>query len=80
MKPDEPVHLTQYQLCKRWEGKKRTLERWRALRSGPPYIKVGARILYPIEEIIAFERENFIPTTRRLPQPKAPDVAMGGVS
>lgn len=80
MKPDEPIHLTQYQLCKRWEVKKRTLERWRALRSGPPYIKVGARILYPIQEIIAFEQENFIPTIRRLPQSKAADVAVGGVS
>jgi hypothetical protein len=79
MQPDQPVHLTQYQLCKRWEVKKRTLERWRALRCGPPYIKVGARILYPIQEIVAFEQENFIPTTKRLPQPKVSNVAVGGL-
>lgn len=30
----------------------RTLQRWRALRQGPPYIKLGARVYYPKDELL----------------------------
>jgi hypothetical protein len=34
------------------EKSPRTLQRWRALRSGPPFIKLGNRILYPKGDLL----------------------------
>ena len=33
----------------------RTLERWRAVLQGPPFLKLGRRIAYCAEDIEAFE-------------------------
>ena len=40
----------QYELAKRWKMSGRTLERWRWLKQGPSYVKLGGRIVYRIEE------------------------------
>ena len=32
----------------------RTLQRWRAMRCGPPYVKLGNRVYYPKERLIAW--------------------------
>ncbi|WP_150291003.1 helix-turn-helix domain-containing protein [Sphingobium estronivorans] len=37
-----------------------TLENWRALGIGPSYIKVGKAVLYPIEELEAWDRNNMV--------------------
>lgn len=58
MQQDIPIHLNQYALCKRWEVKKRTLERWRWTCFGPPYMKIGGRILYRLSDIVAYEETN----------------------
>lgn len=51
-------HLLQEELARRWKLSPRTLERWRWLREGPPYLKLHGRILYRLEDIERFEAEN----------------------
>jgi hypothetical protein len=48
-------HLTQLDLARRWRISPRTLERWRWLRQGPPYLKLGAVVTYRLEDIESFE-------------------------
>jgi hypothetical protein len=48
-------HLDQENLARRWRISPRTLERWRWLRQGPSFIKLGGRVVYRIEDILAFE-------------------------
>ena len=47
--------LCQKQLAKRWGISHRTLESWRYRGIGLPYLKLGGRIVYRIEEIEAYE-------------------------
>jgi len=37
-----------------------TLENWRAMRIGPSFMKIGKAVLYPIEELIAWDRQNLV--------------------
>jgi hypothetical protein len=55
-------HLNQIDLSRRWKLSPRTLERWRWLRQGPEYLKIGGRVVYRLEDVEAFE-------TRQLRQP-----------
>lgn len=48
-------HLTQAELARRWRMSGRTLERWRAERYGPAWIRIGGRILYRLEDILTYE-------------------------
>lgn len=48
-------HLNQIDLSRRWNVSPRTLERWRWLKHGPPYLKVGGRVVYRLEDVEAFE-------------------------
>lgn len=54
----QTIHLTQMDLGNRWHLSPRTLERWRWEGIGPPYLKIGGRILYRLEDIEAYEREQ----------------------
>lgn len=47
--------LDQISLSRRWKLSPRTLERWRWLELGPPFLKVGGRVLYRLDDIEAFE-------------------------
>ena len=47
-------HFNQYELAKRWNISQRTLERWRWKRKGPPYLKIGGRVVYERDAIEAF--------------------------
>jgi hypothetical protein len=49
-------HLHQLDLARRWNISPRTLERWRWLKQGPAYIKVGGRVLYRIDDVEAYEK------------------------
>ena len=53
--PSELKHLNQEQLARRWSISPRTLERWRWLRKGPPYLRVGGRVVYRLEDVEAYE-------------------------
>jgi hypothetical protein len=48
-------HLNQTELARRWRMSGRTLEGWRWLGKGPPYVKAGGKVLYRLQEIEAFE-------------------------
>jgi hypothetical protein len=56
--PHRTQHLTQTDLARRWRISPRTLERWRYLRFGPNYIKVGGRIVYLLADIQAYEEAH----------------------
>jgi hypothetical protein len=51
-------HLNQLQLAQRWSLSPRTLAQWRWLGKGPPYLKVGWRVLYRLEDIERYEAEQ----------------------
>jgi len=48
--------LTSKELSDRWRLSDQTLANWRYAGKGPPFIRVGSRVLYPIDGIQAFER------------------------
>ena len=53
---DRPIrHLNQIDLSRRWSISPRTLERWRWLKSGPRYLKIGGRVVYRLADVEAFE-------------------------
>ncbi len=49
------MHLTPRQLATRWHVSEKTLERWRHTGTGPGFVKIVGRILYPIADIEAIE-------------------------
>jgi hypothetical protein len=48
-------HLNQIDLARRWRVSERTLERWRWLEQGPPYLKIGGRVVYRLDQIESYE-------------------------
>ncbi len=48
-------HLSQTELANRWRMSPRTLERWRFTGEGPRFMKIGGRVVYRLEDIVAFE-------------------------
>lgn len=52
----EQAFLTAKELAIRWRLNNQTLANWRHAGKGPPFIRVGARVLYPIEGIHAYEK------------------------
>ena len=51
-------YLSQRQLADRWQISPKTLERWRWLNQGLPYVKIGNRILYRVAAVESFEAQN----------------------
>ena len=49
------THLNQTDLARRWRISPRTLERWRWLKQGPVYLKLGGRVAYRVEDVAIFE-------------------------
>lgn len=52
---DVGKNLNSKLLGRRWGLSHRTLERWRHDGIGPVFLKVGGRIVYRLEDILAFE-------------------------
>lgn len=52
--------LTPDQVVDRWGGAigRGTLANWRAKGRGPAFVKIGARVVYPIDALLAWEKEN----------------------
>ena len=48
-------HLNQIDLARRWRISPRTLERWRWLKQGPAFVKIGNHVVYRIEDVEAYE-------------------------
>jgi predicted site-specific integrase-resolvase len=56
-------HLTQAALADRWNISPRTLERWRWVGEGPQFIKIGGRVVYRLEDVEAYERNQLRAST-----------------
>jgi hypothetical protein len=53
-------YLTPQQVRDRYQGRisLQTLANWRYQGTGPQYLKLGGRVLYPLAELLAWERER----------------------
>lgn len=58
----EKFFLTAAELVERWDGlvTVNTLAQWRSEKKGPPYKKVGGKVVYQVEEIKQYERSGTI--------------------
>ena len=56
-------HLNQRELADRWNMSPRTLERWRWVGEGPQFIKIGGRVVYRLEDVEAYERNQLRAST-----------------
>jgi len=56
-----PQFLTANELVERWRGaiSLGTLANWRAKKQGPGFNKFGTKVLYPAEEVAAYEAKHF---------------------
>ena len=54
----EVRHLTHRDLAERWRTSPRTLERWRDLGKGPAWLRLPGRIVYRLEDVLAYERAH----------------------
>ena len=52
--------LTPAELVERWNGTvtRNTLANWRAQSKGPPFVKIGSRVVYRVSDLEAWERNN----------------------
>jgi hypothetical protein len=55
---DSDRHLDQRALSRRWDLSPRTLEKWRTRGLGPAYVKIGGRVRYLLEDVLAYEAEH----------------------
>lgn len=73
---DDGPRLTEEELHDRWKGRVsiRTLQRWRKERKGPPYFKFGPGVLYSLEDVRHWEKQQrHTPRAdRELPRGAAP--------
>ena len=63
-------HLTQRELAQRWSKSEATIERYRCDGVGPPYLKIGGKILYRLEDILQFENDCLCISPYAMPVPK----------
>jgi hypothetical protein len=54
--------LTAEEVSERYRGEISvgTLRNWRAMRIGPAFVKIGKAVLYPVEELDAWDRNNMV--------------------
>jgi hypothetical protein len=50
------ISLNEHELAARWGMSVKTLRRWRQEQLGPVFCKLGARVIYLITDVEAFER------------------------
>lgn len=55
--------LAPAELASRYKGRvtERTLANWRSTGQGPRFIKVGGRVMYPVDSVIAWEQRRMSP-------------------
>ncbi|MEO4001794.1 helix-turn-helix domain-containing protein [Mesorhizobium sp. CAU 1732] len=53
-------YLTTDEVVERYRGgiSAGTLRNWRAMRLGPSFVKVGKAVLYPVDELDAWDEKN----------------------
>jgi hypothetical protein len=54
--------LTAQEVSERYRGEITvgTLRNWRAMRIGPTFVKIGKAVLYPVDELEAWDRQNMV--------------------
>jgi hypothetical protein len=54
--------LTPEEVSERYRGgiSVGTLRNWRAMRIGPTFVKIGKAVLYPINELDAWDQKNMV--------------------
>lgn len=54
--------LTAAEVTERYRGEITvgTLRNWRAMRIGPTFVKIGKAVLYPVDELDAWDRKNMV--------------------
>lgn len=54
--------LTAEEVSERYRGEITvgTLRNWRAMRIGPPFVKIGKAVLYPISELDTWDQKNTV--------------------
>ena len=57
--------LSELDLAARWAMSSKTLTRWRSVRRGPPFVKLGKMVRYAMSDVLEFERNGL-----RKPLPK----------
>jgi hypothetical protein len=72
-----PIHwLRQDAVAARWGLSPRTLEDWRWRKVGPPYLKIGGRVHYRLQDIEAWEAAQ---VRLRYPSPAHAAFGVGGI-
>jgi predicted DNA-binding transcriptional regulator AlpA len=66
-------HLDENQLAKRLSLSPRTIQRWRQDGKGPPYLKLGRRIVYRLPDILAWEQAFWNNPSDNSPKPRPED-------
>jgi hypothetical protein len=58
----ESKYLTTEEVCDRYRGEVSlgTLRNWRAQRVGPPFIKIGKSVLYPVQGLDEWDKKNLV--------------------
>ncbi|MGR9281386.1 helix-turn-helix domain-containing protein [Rhizobium johnstonii] len=67
------IFLTPEEVAERYRGaiSAGTLRNWRVMRIGPSYVKLGKAVLYPLEELEAWDQKNKVEcrASKRLAEP-----------
>ncbi|MBQ87201.1 MAG: hypothetical protein CMQ16_12445 [Gammaproteobacteria bacterium] len=56
--PTDSIVLTPKQLSARWDLAEATLRNWRSAKKGVPYCKVGGKVVYRLNDVVAYEAKN----------------------
>jgi hypothetical protein len=67
------LNFNEADLAKRWGVSPKTLQRWRTEGRGPKYLKLSKRVIYPLDQIQAFESQAlYASTSEKTPSTFAP--------
>jgi predicted DNA-binding transcriptional regulator AlpA len=54
----KPYTLSEVELAERLSISRKTLQKWRSLGMGPAYLKLGAKVVYRVEDIEAYIKRS----------------------
>ena len=60
---EQRVVLNEFELASRWGIAVSTLRKWRQIGGGPAYLKLRARVVYPLDVINTFEQQHLRSST-----------------
>jgi len=61
-----PELLTEQMLALRWHCSTSRLQRWRADRKGPAYLKIGGKVLYRLEDLREYEKAHIVQAASKI--------------